>query len=83
MGRFTEVCRRRVLKVIPCKSKVVVLNGEEGLECEGHVDGICLEYVFEFKYLERVLDESGTDGVECSRKDGERKESCRCHQVHS
>ena len=33
-----------------------------------HVDGIRLVNVSEFKYLGCVLDESGTDGVECSRK---------------
>ena len=33
-----------------------------------HVDGVRLEYVSEFKYLKCVLDESGTDGAECSRK---------------
>ena len=46
----------------------MVLNGEEGLECEVHADGICLEHASEFQYLECVLDESGTDGAECSRK---------------
>ena len=46
----------------------MVLNGEEGLECDVHVDGIHLEHVLEFKYLWCVLDESGTDGAECSRK---------------
>ena len=30
--------------------------------------GIPLEPVSEFKYLRCVLDESGTDGAECSRK---------------
>ena len=49
--RFAEVCRRRELKVNAGKSKVTVLNLEEGLECEVHVDEICLEYVSEFKYL--------------------------------
>ena len=29
----------------------MVLNGEEGIECEVHVDGINLEHVWEFKYL--------------------------------
>ena len=33
-----------------------------------HIDGICLEHVSEFKYLGCVLDESGSDGAECSRK---------------
>ena len=31
------------------KSKVIVLNGEEGLECKVHVDGIYLEHISEFK----------------------------------
>ena len=62
-----EVYRRR-RKVNAGKGKMMVLNGEEGLECEVHVDGICLEHVSEFKYLGCVLDKSGTDGAECSRK---------------
>ena len=64
--RFAEVCRRRGLKVKAGKSKVIVLNGEEGLECEVHVHGIRLGYVSEFKYLGCVLDEAGTDGTKCS-----------------
>ena len=32
VGRFAEVCKRRGLKVSARKSKVMVLNGEEGLE---------------------------------------------------
>ena len=47
---------------------MMVLNREEELECEVHVDGICLEHVSEFKYLGCVLDESGTDGAECCRE---------------
>ena len=31
------------------------------MECEICIDGICLEHASEFKYLECVLDESGTD----------------------
>ena len=46
---------------------MILLNGKEGVECEAHVDGIRLEHVSEFKYLERVL-ESGPDGAEFSRK---------------
>ena len=68
VGRFAKVCRRRGLKVNADKSKVMVLSGKEGIECEIHVDGICLEHISEFKYLGCVLDESGTDGAECSRK---------------
>ena len=43
------------------KSKLMVLNEEKGLECTILGDGIQLEHVSEFKYLECVLDESGTD----------------------
>ena len=32
--RFIEMCRRRSLKVNAGKSKMVVLSGEEGLECK-------------------------------------------------
>ena len=46
----------------------MMLGGEKGLECEVCVDGIRLEHVSEFKYLGCVLDESGTDEAECSRK---------------
>ena len=63
-----EVCRRRGLKVNAGKRKVMILNGEEGLECKVHVDGIRLEHVSDFKYLGCVLDESGTDGAVCSKK---------------
>ena len=62
VGRFTEVCRRG-LKVDAGNSKVMVLNGEEGSECEVHVEGICLEHVSIFKYLGCVLDELGTEGA--------------------
>ena len=48
VGQFVEVCRRG-LKVNVSKSKVMVLNGEEGLECKVHVDRICLEHISEFK----------------------------------
>ena len=47
---------------------MMILNGEEGLECEVHVDGTRLEHVSEFKHLGCILDEAGTDGAECSRK---------------
>ena len=46
------------------KRKVMVLKGEEGLECEVQVDGTCLEHVSEFKFLRYVLDKSGADGAE-------------------
>ena len=67
VGWFTEVCRRRVLKVNAGKSKVKVKIGEEVLECEAHIDGVCLEHVSKFEYL-GVMDEAGTDGAECSMK---------------
>ena len=46
----------------------MVLNREEGFECEVRVDGIRLKHVSEFKYLGCVLDESSREGAECSRK---------------
>ena len=67
LGRFEE-CRRRGLKINAGKSEVMVLNGEEGLECEVYVGGTRLEHVSEFKYSKCVLNESGTDETECSRK---------------
>ena len=45
----------RGLKINAGKSKMIILNGEEGLEYEVHVEGC-------------VLNESVTDEVECSRK---------------
>ena len=41
VGSFVEV-RRRGLKINAVKSKVMVLNGGEGLECGVHIEGICL-----------------------------------------
>ena len=38
------------------------------MKCEVYVDEIRLEYVFEFKYMRCVLNESGTDEAECSKK---------------
>ena len=65
--RFIDVCRRG-LKVNAGKSKVIIMNGEEGLECEVHVDGVCSEHLSKLKYLGCVLDEAGTGGVEFNRK---------------
>ena len=39
MGRFAEVCKRRGMKVKEGKNKVLLLVGEEGLECEVCVKG--------------------------------------------
>ena len=47
---------------------MILLGWEEGLEWEVCVNGIRLEHASEFKYLGCVLDESGTDEAECSRK---------------
>ena len=68
VGHFIEMCRRRGLKVNSDKSKVMLLVGEEGLDCEVCVNGIRLEHVSEFKYFGYVLDESDTDEAMCSRK---------------
>ena len=62
------MCRRRGLKVNASKSKWIVLAGKEGLQCEVCVEGISLEHVSEFKYLGCILDKSGTNEAECSRK---------------
>ena len=51
MGQFVEVCRRRGPKVNAGKSKGMIQNGEEELECEVHVDGIYLEHISEFKHF--------------------------------
>ena len=40
------------MKANAVKSKVMVINGEDELECEVHVDRVCLEHVFKFKYLD-------------------------------
>ena len=50
VGQFVELCRRG-LKVNAGKSKLMVLNGEEGLELEVNAVEIRLEHVSEFKYL--------------------------------
>ena len=68
VGWFVEVCGRRGLKVNAGKGKVMVLNGEEILECKVQIDEIHLKYVSEFKYLDCGVDESGTDGAKCSMK---------------
>ena len=47
---FVEVYRRK-LKDNTGKNKVLIINGEEGLECEVHIEGICLEDVFWMKQL--------------------------------
>ena len=53
------------LKVNAGKSNVMVLGGEKELVCEVFVDGMQFEHGTEFKYLECVLDESGTDVAKC------------------
>ena len=73
MGRFVEVCRKRGLKVNKVnagESRVMVLNRDERFKCEVCVDGIRLENVLEFKYLECVLDDSCTDEEGFCRKVG-------------
>ena len=39
VGRFVEVCKRRSLKVNAGKSKMMILSGEEGLECD-----VCVKF---------------------------------------
>ena len=45
-----------------------MLSMEDRLECEIRVDRERLEEVSEFKYLGFVLNQSGSDDVECRRK---------------
>ena len=66
MQRFVEVCRKS-LKVNADKSKVMGMNGEEGLECDIRVD------VARFKCQSAniwrcILDDSSTNVAECRRK---------------
>ena len=65
VGRFAELCRRRGLKVNAGKSKVRVLSGEKGLECEVHVDGSC-NMSRNLNIWGGVLKKSGTDEAEIS-----------------
>ena len=47
-GQWWEVllvCRRRGMKANASKSKVMMLNGEEGLRCEIHVDKMKVVYL--------------------------------------
>ena len=57
----------------------MVMNREEGWECEVHIDVVHLEHLPEFKYLECALDEAGTDGAECNREGAKGGKSDRCH----
>ena len=51
LGHFVDVCRKKDLKVKSHKSKVMLIGGEAGLECEICVDGVRIEQVSELKYL--------------------------------
>ena len=55
VGPFVEGCRKKGLKVNANKTKVMVLNGEDGKVCEVFIDGC-------------VLDESNKDVPEYRRK---------------
>ena len=50
------------------KSKAMVLDWEEGLECEVCVNGMRLEHMSEFKYFGCVLNEIGTEEKICRMK---------------
>ena len=45
VGHFVEVCRKRDPKVNENKSKVIVLDGEEGSICEAYLQGTQLEHL--------------------------------------
>ena len=61
------MCRRRGLKVNASKSKVMVLGGEEGLECEVCLDGMRLEHISEFKYWVRSMVKARSSQLGCAR----------------
>ena len=63
-----EICQRKDLKANANRSRVMVLEREEGFACEKSVDGKQLKTILGFKYLGLVLYDSGTDGVECCMK---------------
>ena len=67
-GCFVEMYRRKGLKSNANKNKVMVVGGENGLECEIRVDEVRLEKVSQLKYLECVLDQSSTDVAGRCRK---------------
>ena len=76
VGWFVEVHKRRRLKVNAGKSKMMVRNGEEGLEYKVNVDGIHLEHLSELKYLGCVL-ENQVQTRQCV-VGGLWEEGCRC-----
>ena len=55
-------------------NRMMVLGGKEGLEYEVCVNLMRFEHLLEYKYFRYVLNESGINEVECSRKEG-----CRCY----
>ena len=58
VGGFVDLCRRVGLKFNVDKSKVMSLNGEDGLECKVCVDRVRLEHLSELKYLSFALNDS-------------------------
>ena len=78
VGHFVAVCSRRDLKFNADKSKGIGLNKKEGLEYELCVDMMNLEYMSEIKYLEFVLDESGTYEAEFRGKVASGRMFARC-----
>ena len=59
-GNSAEECKRRGLKVKADKLKVMVLNGEEGLECEVHVDRFqVIERIYRVMETEESVDLKG------------------------
>ena len=51
VGFFVEVCRKIGLKVNACKSKAMVLNGEERLECD-----VCVDSIFQTPTIHKISD---------------------------
>ena len=68
VGLIIEVCRRRGLKVNAGKSKVILLCGEEGLECEVCGNRYILSMFQNLNTWDAFFDESGADEGGYSRK---------------
>ena len=77
------MCRRRGLKLNAGKSKVMVMNGEEGLGCEVYIDEDSFRAWAE---ISNILDVFWTNQVQTGKNVIGRwrvGKGCRCHYVPS
>ena len=64
---FVEVCRKKDLKVNEGKSKVMLMNQEDGLKFEVHLMGF-IQSMCPNSNIWDVFQTTGTDGAKCNRK---------------